>query len=346
MTGYKRIRRFTKKEYRMHGILWGFYTAIWLVMFYNAVGQYRYMFLLTLCIVVPQMAVVYAGVYFFIPKFLNGKQRVKDILLFLGMAIVLYFIAYKVYLLTFDLYPEPEPVPESALNVYFQALVVVILSFFPGSILFMYESLKQQHAGEQLEKEKIQTELKFLRTQINPHFLFNALNSIYHLISRDPAEAQTYMMVFSDMLKYQLYDTQNDFVPLAKELEYIRHYATMEKLRKGKSLEICLDIEPVYYVEIPGLLLLTLTENAFKHVSNRTDASNRVVFTLVQDLSSLRVTVGNTTEPVTGQGLEAQSGIGLENIRRRLELSYQDRFVLYTRRKEAYFEVELILNAL
>ena len=128
----------------------------------------------------------------------------------------------------------------------------MIFSYFPAFILLIYESLKKRNTAVQLESEKVQTELKFLRGQINPHFLFNTLNSIYHLIPKDPSEAQHYMMVFSDMLKYQLYDTRNEFVPLTKELDYIKHYASMEKLRKGKNLELRLNLEPTYYLEIPG----------------------------------------------------------------------------------------------
>jgi hypothetical protein len=181
------------------------------------------------------------------------------------------------------------------------------------------ETAKRQ---EQLEREKIATELNYLRSQINPHFLFNALNSIYFLIKKDPDRAADSLAGFSELLRYQLYRGGEDRIPLREELEQLERYTDLARLRHGEELRVRWDWPDRLDGEaIPPLLLLPLVENACKHVRRREGyihgevrlEHDRLVFCLRNNCEPAR-----TAEPAT------DGGIGLANIRRRLELLFPD----------------------
>jgi LytS/YehU family sensor histidine kinase len=189
---------------------------------------------------------------------------------------------------------------------------------------------------------------------MNPHFLFNAINSIYVLIRKDPDLAEHTLARFSEMLRYQLYDCATDFIPIEKEIAYLENYMRLEQLRKGSmlTLDYCTE-ETVRHFSVAPLLLMPLVENAFKFVSSFTDRDNKVCIRLFFNDGRFLFEIGNTVDefgPLSRPGNPpeqtgaAASGIGLENIRRRLELLYPMRHTLAIDAGREYYNVSLKLQ--
>jgi LytS/YehU family sensor histidine kinase len=189
---------------------------------------------------------------------------------------------------------------------------------------------------------------------MNPHFLFNAINSIYVLIRKDPGLAEHTLARFSDMLRYQLYDCTTDYIPIEKEITYLENYIRLEQLRKGPMLSI--DFEPapaVRHFSVAPLLLMPLVENAFKFVSSYTDRDNQVRIGLYFSPPEFRFEITNTVDvspagsprenntPTRSSNAGTPGGIGLENVRRRLELLYPNRHVLQIEAAREYYSVSL-----
>jgi two-component system, LytTR family, sensor kinase len=228
-----------------------------------------------------------------------------------------------------------------AVYFFYAGLAAVFFSsllFIAGGV--MKERVQAQKMNSKLEKEKTEQELKFLKSQINPHFLFNAINSIYVLIKKDPDLAAATLARFSDMLRYQLYECNFVEVPIEKEIEYLDNYIELEKLRKGVGLAIDyhVDLGASNFLISP-LLIIPFVENAFKHVSNFSDKGNYIDIRLTYLEGLFRLTVRNSVDFEGLRQTETQiGGIGQDNTRRRLKLIYPEKHHLFMEDdKENYF---------
>ncbi len=214
--------------------------------------------------------------------------------------------------------------------------------FVTMGISLIHQKLQMEKRQKELEREKLETELKFLRSQLNPHFLFNALNSIFFLIKKDPDAASNALAGFSDLLRYQLYESNEAAIPLEQEMNYLRQYIHLAQLRKSKSLELDLQLPRQQNGErIPPLLLQPLVENAFKHVAQK---NGKIHINGEVRNRELHFHIANNYEPpfsLTESAPQKSGGIGLENIRRRLQLLYPDRHQLNINRSEGFFTVDL-----
>ena len=213
-------------------------------------------------------------------------------------------------------------------------------------VLPYFVSLRVQleRRNRQLEKEKLEAELKFLKSQLHPHFLFNALNNIYFLIKKDPDIAADALAGFSNLLRFQLYEAKNTYVPLEKEITYLQQFAEIAQLRKEKAFKVHWQLpEKVEQMQIPPLLLMPLLENAFKHSGS---TSGRIDILLSQKDAELFFTISNTKDTEQTKmvnGFEV-GGIGLNNIKKRLSLRYPDRHHIQVHDGKERYEVNLSLQ--
>ena len=188
-------------------------------------------------------------------------------------------------------------------------------------------ALSIRYVMRQSEKKqkKVEAELAWLKNQINPHFLFNTLNNISSLAQIDGDETQEAIMQLSDLLRYAMYETNKPKVPLEGEVEFMRNYIELMKLRCNEMTEI--RSEFIVYnskIEIAPLLFISLIENAFKHGMN-SNAPATIDISMVQTGSTLVFTCDNTNNPKPSKD-RSGSGIGLENTRRRLNLIYPNHY--------------------
>jgi LytS/YehU family sensor histidine kinase len=199
-----------------------------------------------------------------------------------------------------------------------------------------------------LEKEKLETELKFLKSQFNPHFLFNSINSIFVLIHKNPDMASESLAKFSDLLRYQLYECNEAQIPLRQELTYIENFIELEKLRQEHNMELDIQINEQHAgdLSIAPFILMPFIENAFKHVSKKKDTSNQISMKLDIDQQELCFDICNTVSAQFNSSSEPMpyKGIGLKNVQRRLELLYPNKHVLRIQETDELFTVTLHLN--
>lgn len=230
------------------------------------------------------------------------------------------------------------------------SLLALSTIMFSSGLRVTLDYLRGQRKRRDLERQQLLTELAMLKTQINPHFLFNTLNNIYSLTSRKSDKAPEAVLRLAEIMRYLLYDSSTDTVPLSRELDHLRSFLDLQRLRLPASAPdvIRLDLDgapPSCALPIAPLLLMPLVENAFKHgdLAARPVAVH-LTLTLAPD-GYLRFSVLNyIAPPDTGRELPEQvGGVGLVNLRRRLELLYPHRHTLEVEQMAEQYRVTLTL---
>ncbi|MEZ5038943.1 MAG: histidine kinase [Saprospiraceae bacterium] len=212
-----------------------------------------------------------------------------------------------------------------------------------GSSLVAIGEYARQKEKEaiQLEKEKLETEMKFLKSQINPHFLFNALNNVYTLTLIKSDEAPANLLRLSDMLRYMLYDCNAEKVLLEKEVAYLKNYIQLKQLKDSGGLNIQLDLQDSYPQKyIAPLLFVPFIENAFKHSKIEDLNSGWIKMELKTTPEEVYFRVQNSL-PSNGYTKDKIGGIGLDNVHRQLELMYPRQHFLSIEKKSDHFDVQL-----
>ena len=208
----------------------------------------------------------YINIYYLIPKYLNAKSYLKYLVGFLlNFALSPLIIAIG-FAITFGLNESFFAFLSSRLFV--KAVYSSSFSTIVGVMIFSMTSdwFASQKRNQQLEKERLEAELKFLRSQFNPHFLFNTINSIFFLIQKDQEKASDSLAKFSELLRYQLYECNETLISLNHEVPYLQNFIELEKLRHDPALKVEFQVErkPYQESEIAPFLLMPFVENAFK----------------------------------------------------------------------------------
>jgi len=330
-------------KYKLHHILfWFVYFVFWTYFSVHSYGTSVPKAILATCTYFAgQAGVGYFSIYYLVPRFFFTKRYAAfAVAVFSGILVGSLFITAGMFALFHTMFSE------GAAHISFGTyLLYTLLAVFSSTLLFISvrvikERVQAQKMNSILEKEKTENELKFLKAQTNPHFLFNAINSIYILIKKDPDLAQATLARFSDMLRYQLYECNFAEVPIEKEVDYLNNYIELEKLRKGTVLSI--DYTTGVSVSnflISPLLIIPFIENAFKHVSNFSDKKNFVAISLNYGDNLLKLIVRNSIEKEDSwRPGKTVGGIGQDNTKRRLKLIYPDRHELAIKHDtETYF---------
>jgi len=269
---------------------------------------------------------IYVTLYVFIPKLLfKGKTR---LFFFSTLGLLLLCCVATVYMGEFSTLLEHcndcEPYTKRELaSIYVQTCVYTgtVLASAMGIKIFKEFTRNQQTVNE-LRSSSLEHELAYLKEQINPHFLFNALNNIYVQTRKHPAEAPESILLLSDLLRYQLYDSAQKKVRLDGEIEYLKNYLKLDKLRKSEDGNVSFIVNgyPNGHLVSP-FIFLPFVENALKHGSIGEDSFLKIQFDITE--TDIKFTVVNSKLAVPHQ--DEQGGIGLPNVKRRLDLLYPDK---------------------
>lgn len=219
---------------------------------------------------------------------------------------------------------------------------LIIITLLQFSIEW-FEWNREEKRVAQIEKERAQFEMRSLLSQINPHFLFNTLNSLYSLILNKKEEAGNYVLKLSDVLRYVIYHSKEPEITLQSEIDLINDYIFLQKMRTDFPN---VDFETVGKLEewkIAPMLILPLIENAFKHGLKDQQQSSKIVIRIIALINELNVEVTNKKHETERKTIKELKGIGLENIRRRLEIAYPERHKLLINENENQFSVNLKL---
>lgn len=213
-------------------------------------------------------------------------------------------------------------------------------SLLPVLISFVFKAIDEFFIRQQVTQEKQAAELAFLKSQINPHFLFNTLNNIYSLVYKKADSAPDAVLKLSEMMRYMLYESNEGKVDLAKEIKYLQNFTALQKLRYYGPQFVHFDIlGEVDGLHIAPLLLIAFVENAFKHgdVSN---AQFPLSIVMMIHQQNLHLEVKNRK---SRQNKDEEGGIGLQNVKRRLDLLYKDRYSLDIEDSPDHYRCELNL---
>lgn len=297
-----------------------------------------------------KMLVVYLTIYLLIPKlFLPGRYwtfvLAAIIILILGgvlQRVVIYFFLYPLM--------YPAELRGELITTYWivkHALSIFTITVLASSIKisrYWFEDLKKAKA---LREEKLEAELKFLKAQIHPHFLFNTLNNLYSLTLKHSPDAPEVVLRLSGLMNYMLYDASSKMVSLPKEIESIHDYIALERIRYGKSLDLFFEVSgETEAARVAPMLLLPFVENSFKHgVSDEVeDKWIAVNLSVREGILHFKVENSRTRKSGDARPMEYTGGIGLKNVMRRLELIYPERHELKIFEEEASYLITLKIN--
>ncbi len=278
----------------------------------------------TLC----YMAIFYLNYIYLVPKLLFMDKRKRFVFYNIFAIFVLVSFMTWWWHIVGELFPNSNPMqlpfnaPPRWTRFVQMAFMLILVIGLSVAIRLGQRWQKLQEAKNEAERIRSDAELKNLRNQLNPHFLLNTLNNIYALIAFDPDKAQMAVGELSKLLRHALYDNQNKFVPLYKEVEFIKNYIELMKIRVTNNVKITtnIDIEDDDSTPIAPLIFISLIENAFKHgVSQAGDGE--IDITLTNNDDKITCEIVNTNHPKRNND-KSGSGIGLEQVAKRLELMY------------------------
>jgi LytS/YehU family sensor histidine kinase len=233
--------------------------------------------------------------------------------------------------------------PQPTLSAIF---IASVLNIFIWTVILVagkigVDRYRFQLYVDEVEKAKVQAELDFLNAQLNPHFLFNSLNSIYGNIDKKNTEARNMLLTFSEMLRYQLYTSNKNSISIEEEIDYLKNYVALQKTRKDERFKISFTVaSAVQGFTVAPLLFIAFVENAFKYVSTHEERENRVDISFEKKDSALVFKCYNSKE-LNGHSHESHKGIGIDNTKRRLALHYKDKHELKITNDSSFYEVDL-----
>lgn len=281
----------------------------------------------------------YANANVFIPRFVYKKRYLEYILVILGC------IAFSLLWdrLLFNLFIEG--VPYRIWNFFvFNILPVSFIFIASTAYRMVQDKVELERKNKERETEHLKTELSFLRSQVSPHFMFNVLNNMVALARKKSDALEPSLIKLSSLLRYMLYETDEDKVPLEKEIDYLQSYIDLQIQRFGKKISIHTEFEEVgngYSIE--PMLLIPFVENAFKHGSGfMSDAAIHIHLSVHKNV--LHFEVKNRYNDDINETKDKTSGIGLTNVKRRLELLYDKSYWLDIHKNDGWFVVSLKLN--
>lgn len=286
--------------------------------------------------------VIYLNIFVLIPRFAQQRKWIiYAALLLLDLA---FYAAAKnahdVYLYGYFLGDEGRRY--FFYNTFYNLSIAIFYMSFSVALQLSREWYAQRELIRRIEIEKLNTELDYLKAQINPHFLFNSINTIYFQIDKQNTLARETLSSFSEMLRYQLYECNGKEIPVEKEVAYLRNYVDLQRHRKDENYRITFSCHGMEGFTIAPLLLIPFVENAFKHVSHFSKG-NEITIALSKRDDIFRLNIVNTLDRNQKNSNEGH-GIGLKNVRRRLELLYKGRYTLDVRETSENFEVNLELT--
>lgn len=289
---------------------------------------------------IPLMILVYINLRLHIPKFLQQERYV----LYLLMSGFNLAAAYFIHQLVFDLMIPVLPTDFYMVS-FTEASVLISIFFLYLGITTLLKLSKSWYELQEVEKERLSLELNSLKMQINPHFLFNSLNSIYSLARKKSDKAPAAILQLSDLMRYIIYEVAEEDAYLEKEIEAMKDYIELQTLRlePGTNIKFSTEVKDPNQKVAP-LLFFPLIENSFKHGLKGDLATNFVHIDLKSDQNSLTFTIANNKGEIDDMEKGIFGGIGLVNVKKRLHLIYKDRANLNIQDKEDTFSITLTIQ--
>jgi sensor histidine kinase YesM len=312
-----------------HGLFWTVYYLFLCLIFYSAYEIREPAFFFQFIIFLPvSAALVYFNIYVLIPMLIYRK-RYGYYIFSLALAILVTSLinqlfkkmyvqfGYAIFGYTSDM---------NFKNIFTEGIGLFYLTGFTTGIKLTKDWIRNQQLMKEKEKQYLETELNFLKTQIQPHFFFNTLNNLYSLTLKKSDLAPEVVLKLSGLMSYMLYESNTAKVSLVKEIGYLQNYLDLEKLRFGQRLTVLFEIEgQIEDLSIPPMILILFVENSFKHGVKNNVNQIHIDISLRLEGEYLYFCIKN---PAGSHSSNENAGIGLKNVKRRLELLYDKNYQL------------------
>jgi len=270
----------------------------------------------------------YIAMYVIIPRFLL-KRRYKDFVIssvYMVLGVAYLEILITICLIVLPVYVLPlkwsAPIKVDSLDIYLRLIGIYAVVFLASSVKLLKHWYTMQKKNQQLIKEKLEAELNMLKSQVHPHFLFNTLNNLYALTLKKSDKSPDVVLKLSEILDFMLYHSNKDFVELEREIKLINNYIALEKLRYGERLIIDFEIDgEIQNKNIAPMLIFPLVENCFKHGVSSTNQKSWIKLTIKVSTEHLSFTAENS---MIEKQDKQKGGLGLINLRKRLDLIYPE----------------------
>jgi two-component system, LytTR family, sensor kinase len=304
--------------------------------------------------------IFYVNYLWLIPSFLHKGRWPVYVALMVSLVVVVHFASDFAFRRAF---PPPPAVEQrireaehrdgdkrrgrpswARMAAYNYFITAFLVTGFAVGLRSVEESVKKEREIKELEKEKLNSELALLKNQVSPHFFFNTLNNIYSLIEINQKDAQGAVLSLSKLMRYMLYESEQGDTKLSRDLDFMKVYIDLMRLRINDKVKLTVDFpENFDDINIPPLLFIPFIENAFKHgVSYQKSSFIQIGLSL--DGNIIRFKTANSFSAGNGSKNEADSGIGLENVRKRLALLYPGKHELKISEEGSVYSVELVIN--
>lgn len=338
-----------------HILFWVSFLLVFTILASLNSGTFKYHIINYLAMIPAQMAAAYVLNYYQIPHLLLKK---KYVLFFASLLFYIYvFSAFGRFSIVYIAEPfiREDFTQESILEILSDTAYLFAV-YFPGVYTYAFimliakaikDRFEEKNRIETLLKEKATSELKFLKAQIQPHFLFNTLNNLYALTLAKSDVAPQVVLKLSELLDFILYQSDQPSIPIKKEIELIEGFIELESLRYGALLDLSFDHQiDDQSTPLSPLLLLPLIENAFKHGFGEKTTKTMININLLVENRKLHFEISNSKHNVVNnKDFQNQpSGIGTTNLKRRLALNYPDKYELQSLDKEAIYSVKLYID--
>ena len=296
---------------------------------------------------IPKAFAVYINFYVLMPLLLKKN---KDVFYIISMILTLLMATFMLNEIIRVLMKVGMYTPNFAdlyryHKIYYRLWNIGSVVGITAIIKILKDAYQNQQIIQQLIQEKLQTELKFLRNQVNPHFFFNTLNNLYSLTLEKSEKAPEIVLKLSKLMDYMLYETNQNDVALEKEIAQLDSYIELEKLRFGEELQVIFIIEgDIQHKRIAPTLLIPFVENCFKHVSSADNENLWIKIQLKIEAEKLYFKTENAFENDEIKGKHGNNGIGIVNVQRRLELLYENFYTLEIASRDTIYSVSLTLD--
>ena len=330
-----------------HLFFWVLSFFVFLHLFKTGAKPEKVDYVYTILFQLSLLPAVYINLELLLPKMANRKRNLLYIILLASVIICFGWINYNFFdKWSAKIFPDYFFISYFSFRevVLFFIVYIVITTLLKLSKSWFLVSELQKELLEK-EKQKTEAELKALKAQINPHFFFNTLNSIYSMALDKDDRLPATVLQLSDLMRYFLYDAKDNFIPLEKELAVVNNYIALQKIRSGEHLKIEINKEGTATdLQIAPLLLITFLENAFKHGAKGNSENTFICFDTRIEKNQLTFRVENNKGLVDEVKKDEKGGLGLENVKRQLELLYPGKHSLTIKDQQDRFVVQLQLD--
>jgi sensor histidine kinase YesM len=349
MESYEHIFNNPRFRIAWHLLYWLIVLVYYTLYFGHQGGYYWFTFQFVIYLMPVAIGTTYFFNYYLIPKFLF-KKRIFYFILFSIYTIIASFYLISLIIFPYLIINTDEinfvTLDKSLLDIYFLIAGMYTAILMAVLIKLLKLSYERQHLNLKLLEDKTSAELEMLKSQINPHFLFNTLNNIYTLALKKSDQTPEVVLKLSEMLDYLLYECNALKVPLKKEIQLIENYNYLQKIRFGHRLNIQFEKEGnIENCKLAPMLLLPFIENSYKHGAGKERNASWIKMAITVNGQNIYFNILNNKAFNTNpKNANSSGGIGLNNVKKRLDLIYPERHELKISENQDTYSVNLLIN--